>query len=105
MVLTCRDVLQVTLANDISAGQKLVVCVQGGHLNTETGEISPDRGNSCNKSNTREASGPGYPSACSLSGSLPGLLMGGVDCAGDRDKAAEPVLFLASWATRQDWTW
>src|ERR1700683_386809 len=104
MVLTCRDVLQVTLANDISAGQKLVVCVQGGHLNTETGEISPDRGNSCNKSNTREASGPGYPSACSLSGSLPGLLMAGVAWAGYGGPSARPVLFLASVATRQGWT-
>jgi hypothetical protein len=26
MVLTCKDVLQVALENDISAGQKLVMC-------------------------------------------------------------------------------
>src|SRR6185437_4278229 len=32
-------------SDNISAGQKLVLCLRGGDLNTETGEISPDRGN------------------------------------------------------------
>ena len=42
-------------------------------LNTGTGEISPDRGNSCNKSNRNGADASGYSAACSLSAPLPGL--------------------------------
>jgi hypothetical protein len=42
-------------------------------LNPETGEISPDRGNSCNKSNRTGVNAPGYSAACSLSAPLPGL--------------------------------
>jgi hypothetical protein len=40
--------------------------VSEGDLNTETGEISPDRGNSCNKSNTSRADAPGNSTKCSL---------------------------------------
>ena len=46
--------------------------VSEGDLNTETGEISPDRGNSCQKSNAAWAGGLRYPGMRSLFSLLPG---------------------------------
>jgi hypothetical protein len=46
-------------------------------MNTETGEISPDRGKSCNKGNWSGANAPGYSAECSLFVPPPGLRMAG----------------------------
>jgi hypothetical protein len=51
-------------------------------------KISPDRGNSCNKSNRNGADASGYSAACSLSAPLPGLYVAALQ---ERSSASAPL--------------